>query len=182
VYLASDAGVALAELASHHAPSAPRTLRRVLRMDPLRRAALPDPCRTAIHAGGTVAPMAAIGSLFAQLHAWAALAAAVTAGLLVVIGALDSLGVVAGKRWLDRILITMLACLGVAVLLGPGIVIGVGPPSDPMHYLYAFVAVAAAPWARYTAGRRGATRIGGWVAVGGLITLATLFRLWGTGG
>ena len=131
--------------------------------------------------GGTVTGMAAIGTLFAQLHAWVAIAAAVVTGLLVVLGALDGLGVVAGKRWLDRLLIALLAILVVAAILGPGIVVGVRPPSDPLHYLYAVVAIGAVPAARYAAGRRAAPRVGWWVAVGGLVTLAALLRLWGTG-
>ena len=126
--------------------------------------------------------MAAIGSLFAQLHAWVATAAAVVALLIVLLGALDGLGAIAARRWLDRLMVALLVALGATVILGPGIVIGVRPPSDPMHYLYALVAVAAVPSARYAAGRRGATRAGWWFAVGGLVTLAALVRLWGTGG
>jgi hypothetical protein len=126
--------------------------------------------------------MAALGSLFATLHAWVATAAAVVASLLVFGGVLDGLGAVHGRRWLDRLLIVLLILLGVALVLGPGIVVGLRPPSDPLHYVYAVLAVAALPAGRYVAGRRGSSRIGWWVAAGGIITLAALYRLWVTGG
>ncbi|HYO43646.1 MAG TPA: hypothetical protein VES19_10655 [Candidatus Limnocylindrales bacterium] len=126
--------------------------------------------------------MATIGSLLAQLHAWVATAGAVIAGLLVLLGALHGLGILAGRRWLGRLVVALVVTLGVAVILGPGIVIGVRPPSDPTHYLYAFVAVAAVPSAWYAARGSSPSRTGWWVAAGGLVTLAALLRLWGTGG
>jgi hypothetical protein len=48
--------------------------------------------------------------------------------------------------------------------------------------VYAAAALAAAPVARAVAAARASSRTGAWVAVGGLVTLAALLRLWGTGG
>jgi hypothetical protein len=126
--------------------------------------------------------MAAIGSILALFHAWSATAGAVAAALLVVLGVLDGARAISAKRRLDRLVLALLAAMTVSALLGPGIVIGVRPPSDPLHFLYAVIALATVPLLRYTAGRRGSPRIGWWVAAGGLVTLGSLLRLWVTGG
>lgn len=126
--------------------------------------------------------MTELAGILATLHAWAAVAAAMIAAGLVVLGALDGLGVVAARRGLDRLVLALLVATLLAALLGPGIVIGRAPPADPIHFLYAAVAILAAPLARLEAVRRRSARLGGWLAAGGLVTLGALLRLWGTGG
>jgi hypothetical protein len=125
------------------------------------------------------------GSTVGQLHLWVAIAAAVVAAGVVVLGVVDALGIVTaarGRRWLDRALLALLALLAAAALLGPLVLLLVGPPGEWLHLVYAAAALAAAPVARAIAGSRGSPRIGGWIAGGGLVTLAALLRLWGTGG
>ncbi len=123
-----------------------------------------------------------IASALAVLHAWVATAVAVVAGVLVVVGLLDSLRIIAARHWLDRLVLLLVAGVLVAVLLGPPVFIGVRPPSDPLHFLYAALALGSVPALRFVAHRRRSARLGGWLAVGGLITLGTLLRLWATGG
>jgi hypothetical protein len=55
-------------------------------------------------------------------------------------------------------------------------------PADPLHFVYAMVALVALPVVRLEAMRRRSTRVGWWVCAGGLITLGALLRLWATGG
>jgi uncharacterized membrane protein YwaF len=126
--------------------------------------------------------MEVIGSALAVVHAWVATLAAVVAAALVVLGVLDALRLVEARRWLDRLVLLLVATVIVAAILGPGIVIGVRPPSDPLHFLYALVAVMAVPAFRLVAQQRRSDRLGGWLAVGGLVTLGALLRLWATGG
>ncbi|HEX5826423.1 MAG TPA: hypothetical protein VFY23_02800 [Candidatus Limnocylindrales bacterium] len=126
-----------------------------------------------------------LGTGLAQVHVLLAVATAVVAGLLVVLGLLDATGMLTGarsKRWVDRAILALLALAAATAILGPLIVILVGPPRDWLHLLYAAVAIGAAPVARLEAARRNSTRAGAWVALGGLVTLGALLRLWGTGG
>jgi hypothetical protein len=125
------------------------------------------------------------GSLLAQVHLWAAVAVVALAASLVIGGVLEAVGVLRGqaaRRWLDRLILALLVAAAAAALVGPLLLLVVGPPRDWLHVVYAGVAIGAAPLARLEAARRGATRYGRWVAVGGLVTLAALLRLWGTGG
>ena len=125
--------------------------------------------------------MAAIGSVLAVLHAWVAIAGAVTAFILVVVGVLDGAGIVTARRWLDRLTAILILTMVAAVLLGPGIVAGVGMPSSPLHFLLAAVAVLAVPTLRFVAIRRRSTHLGWWMAAGGGVTLLALLSLWSTG-
>lgn len=117
----------------------------------------------------------------ATLHAWLATASAVLAGILVALGALVGIGVVHGVRWLDGLIVAVMATVAAAGILGPLLFIAVAPPSDTIHILYAGVALFAAPVARLESMRRRSTRVGWWVAAGGLVTLGAILRLWGTG-
>jgi len=124
------------------------------------------------------------GSTLAQLHAWIAVVVAVVAALLVALGTLQALGIVRGgsaKLWLDRLILVLLAAVTVACVVGLLVLVLVAPPREWLHLVYAALALAAAPLARYTAARRRSRRLGAWVAGGGLLTLAALLRLCGTG-
>ena len=125
--------------------------------------------------------MEALGAIMAQLHAWVATGAALLAGAVLVLAVLDATGAAATRGWQDRLSIALFLALLGAMLLGPGIVIGVRPPSDPMHYLYAVAAVGAVPAARLLAARRGSDRMSWLVAGGAVVTLLALLRLWNTG-
>jgi hypothetical protein len=115
------------------------------------------------------------------LHAWLATLSAVLAALLVVLGALVGVGMVHGVRWLDRLIVAVMAAVAAAGILGPLLFIVVAPPSETVHILYAGVALLAAPVARLESLRRRSTRAGWWVAAGGLVTLGAILRLWATG-
>jgi len=125
--------------------------------------------------------MEALGTIMAQLHAWVATGAAILAGAVLVLAVMDATGVAATRRWQDRLSVALFVALLGAVLLGPGIVIGVRPPSDPIHYLYALAAIGAVPAGRLLAVRRGSARVSWWVAGAALVTLFALLRLWNTG-
>jgi hypothetical protein len=125
------------------------------------------------------------GDAFAQLHLALAVATAVVAASVVVLGVVSALGVVTaafGKRLLDRAILALLVVTAAAAIVGPLVLVLVGPPREWLHLVYAAAALAAAPVARAIGAARGSSRVGAWVAVGGLVTLAALLRLWGTGG
>jgi hypothetical protein len=117
----------------------------------------------------------------ATLHAWLATASAVLAVLLVLLGSLVGIGVVHSVRWLDRLIVAVMVSVATAGILGPLLFIAVAPPADTIHVLYAGVALLAAPVARLESIRRHSTRVGWWVAAGGLVTLGAVLRLWATG-
>ena len=121
----------------------------------------------------------------AQLHLALAVGAAVVAAGVVVLGLVDATGVVTAdrsKRLLDRGILALLVVTAAAAIVGPLVLLVAGPPREWLHLVYAAAALAAAPVARAIAAARGSSRTGAWVAVGGLVTLAALLRLWGTGG
>jgi hypothetical protein len=121
----------------------------------------------------------------AQLHLALAVAAAIVAAAVVVLGIVDAAGLVTtprSRRWLDRAILALLLVTAAAAIVGPLVLLVVGPPREWLHLVYAAAALAAAPVARAIAAARGSSRTGAWVAVGGLVTLAALLRLWGTGG
>ena len=125
--------------------------------------------------------MATIGSMLAVLHAWVAIAGAIVAAILVVVGVLDGAGIGGARRWPDRLAAILFVTMVVAVLLGPGIVAGVGMPSSPLHFLLAAVALLAVPALRFVAIRRRSTHVGWWMAAGAALTLLALLGLWSTG-
>lgn len=122
----------------------------------------------------------------AVVHGWLAAGAAVLAVLATLAGAGMGLGALAGRRWLvlvDRLILALLLVVAVALALGPLLVVGRGAwPSDPLHLVYAGVALLAMPVLRLEAMRRRSARVGWWVCAGGLVTLGALLRLWATGG
>ena len=116
------------------------------------------------------------------LHlAVAAAAVAATLGLAAV-----SLLVVTTQRWnrrlVDRLVLGVLAALVLAAATGAAALVTAGPPSDALHYLYAALALAALPVARYL-GRSGSVRRrAGLLGAGTVLLLGFLFRLFTTGG
>ena len=125
--------------------------------------------------------MATIGSMLAVLHSWVAIAGAVVAVALVIVGVIDGAGAGRARMWLDRLAAALFVTMVAAVLLGPGIVAGVGMPSSPLHFLLAAFAVLAVPTLRFVALRRGSAHLGWWMAAGGVVTLLALLGLWSSG-
>ena len=69
-------------------------------------------------------------------------------------------------------------CAVVTGVLGP---LGGRWPGDPLHFLYAALALAILPFARYL-GRGSDHATVRWVLVGGVVQIGLLVRLWMTGG
>jgi hypothetical protein len=114
-----------------------------------------------------------------------AVGAAVVAAALGVLGVGVSIAKVPpgrARRWLDRGVLLLLGMVTVAAVVGPVVFLVAGPPGDWLHLLYAAIALGAVPVARALAAWRRSTRMGLWMAVGSLITLGALLRLWMTGG
>ena len=122
----------------------------------------------------------------AQVHAWLAAGAAIAAVLATVAGVALGAGAAGGRRWLvaaDRLILALVVLVAAAIALGVGLALGRGAgPSDPLHLVYAGVALFALPALRLEAMRRRSARLGWWICAGGLVTLGALLRLWATGG
>jgi hypothetical protein len=124
----------------------------------------------------------------AVLHAWLAAAVAVLTVGATLLGALAGSGVARGRavrRWLDRLVLAVLAVVAANLLLGAAVALlasGGKGPADLLHLVYAMVALLTLPVLRLEAMRRRSARIGWWVCAGGLVTLGALLRLWATGG
>ncbi len=82
------------------------------------------------------------------------------------------------RRWLDRLVLAGLAISSLAAVLGLIAFVGGDHPDDPLHFLYAVVAVAALPVARAW-GQSGPRP--GVMLLGGLVLLGVTLRLFQTG-
>ena len=148
-------------------------------------------------------------ALIADLHGLAALAVAGLLALVGVAAAAAALGAGVSRRLVDRLLLGYLVAIAVAVLLGPALLVAGRAPADPLHLVYAAVALGALPVTRVLGARprtvrvasarsaspspgtdagpptarRGSvgTRLGRWLLLGGVVTLGSLLRLWMTG-
>jgi hypothetical protein len=109
--------------------------------------------------------------------AWAAVAAGV--GLLGVALA-TAAGRTASYRELDAAILAQLATTAVASIVGLLLPVTGSAIRDPLHILYAVVALTAAPLGRYL-GRGDARRIGRFAVVAGLVVLGSTVRLFMTG-
>jgi hypothetical protein len=109
--------------------------------------------------------------------AWAALAAGVA---LLVVALATAVGRTASYRELDGVILAQLAVTGVAAIVGLVLPVTGSAIRDPLHLLYAVVALVAAPLGRYL-GRGDARRIGRYAVVAGLVVLGSTLRLFMTG-
>jgi hypothetical protein len=117
--------------------------------------------------------------MIATLHVLVALLVAVS-------GALVTLTVVAGAALhrearfaIDRAILAGQALVVVGIVLGLVILVTGGRPADPLHLLYAAVALIVLPFARFwhrLAGRRALA-----VGAGGIVLAALVLRLFQTG-
>ncbi|HEX8941361.1 MAG TPA: hypothetical protein VF763_14495 [Candidatus Limnocylindrales bacterium] len=107
------------------------------------------------------------------------------AGALVGLTALLTLpGVVLDRpvqRWTDRCLLAAEAGLLIALLSGPLLLVAGHQPADPLHFLYAGVALLALPIARAVGGQGRPRRRAGSVLIGCLVLAGVLLRLFQTG-
>jgi hypothetical protein len=109
--------------------------------------------------------------------AWAAVAAGIA---LLVVALATAAGRTASYRELDAVILAQLAVTGAAAIVGLVLPVTGSAIRDPLHLLYAVVALVAAPIGRY-AGRGDARRIGRFAVVAGLVVLGSTLRLFMTG-
>lgn len=115
------------------------------------------------------------------VHQWLAILAGAFAGacLLVSVG-----GWITGRparSLLDRLIVLQLAAIVPAVLVGGAIALLEGPPSDPLHFLYAVSVFVPLPLARYLGGSGSPRRRAGYLALGAIVSLGLIVRLFQTG-
>jgi hypothetical protein len=116
----------------------------------------------------------------APLHvalAWAAVAAGLA---LLVVALATAAGRTASYRQLDAAILAQLGTTGAAALVGLILPLAAYTLRDPLHLVYAAIALAAAPIGRYL-GRGDTRRIGRYAVVAGLVVLGSTLRLFMTG-
>jgi hypothetical protein len=109
--------------------------------------------------------------------AWAAVAAGI---MLLAVALATAAGRTASYRELDAVILAQLAVTGAAAIVGLMLPVTGSAIRDPLHLLYAVIALVAAPIGRY-AGRGDARRIGRFAVVAGLVVLGSTLRLFMTG-
>jgi ABC-type proline/glycine betaine transport system permease subunit len=109
--------------------------------------------------------------------AWVAVAAGV---VLLGVAVATAAGRTASYRELDAAILAQLATTGAAAIVGLVLPIAGSAVRDPLHIVYAVVALVVAPIARYL-GRGDARRIGRFAVLAGLVVLGSTLRLFMTG-
>jgi hypothetical protein len=113
--------------------------------------------------------------LTAQIALILALAIAVSSGVLALLRRAPGTFFGGGALWAGLI-VALAGLVGIAVALGQG------PPRDPLHIVYGILAVGAVPGTAIVAGGRvGRGRAVAW-AIGGIVLLILVMRLFQTGG
>jgi hypothetical protein len=107
--------------------------------------------------------------------------AAVAAGFVFLAAAIaTALGWTSSYRVLDATILAQIAAAGAAAVAGIVLPLTGSTIRDPLHLLYAVVALIAAPLGRYL-GRGETRRIGRYAVVAGLVVLGSTLRLFMTG-
>ena len=109
--------------------------------------------------------------------AWAAAAAAIA---LLGIAVATAAGWTASYRLLDAAILVQMVASAAAAAAGVVLPLTGSTVRDPLHLVYAVLALVAAPMGRYL-GRGDARRIGRYAVVAGLLVLGATFRLFTTG-
>ncbi len=86
-----------------------------------------------------------------------------------------------GRRAVDRAILVALALVAITVVVGAPLPVTGAPPRDPLHFLYALVALAGLPIARVAAADADPRRLGRFVALAALLVLGAMVRLFMTG-
>jgi hypothetical protein len=118
-----------------------------------------------------------------DLHAALAILAAIAAGatlLLVATAAVRGRTLV--QPWTDRAILFALALVVANVFVGAGIAVGGRRPADPLHYLYAILAIVVLPIARFGGGESWARRRALVIGLGAIVLVGLVVRLVQTGG
>jgi hypothetical protein len=116
-----------------------------------------------------------------QLHALLAWVA--VAGTLALLAAaiLTATGRVASHLLLDRAILVQSGTMTVAVLSGLAAPVAGRLPADPLHFLYAIVALVVAPSVRAWTRAADDRRQGRWQVVAAAVALGAVLRLFMTG-
>jgi hypothetical protein len=118
-----------------------------------------------------------------DLHAALAILAAIAGGAtLLLVAAAAVRGRTIVQPWTDRAILAALALVLANVLVGAGIAVGGRRPADPLHYLYAILAIIALPIARFGGGESWAHRRALVIALGAIVLVGLVVRLVQTGG
>lgn len=126
------------------------------------------------------------------LHVIFAAAAIIGALIVVAVGAWSA---IAGRRSggrrdnrsaLDRAVLVVLAMIASAEILGVALLLTSARPADPLHFLYGAAGLVALPIAIFFGARTppvdgSRVRRDAWTAVGAIVLLGILFRLYATG-
>jgi hypothetical protein len=83
--------------------------------------------------------------------------------------------------WVDRAILAGVPCAALAGLTGAALAVGGRGPGDPLHYLYALLALSAVPIGRAVGGRHGDTGLRVPLAIACLIGIGAIVRLYQTG-
>jgi hypothetical protein len=164
---AADAAVAAnnnpapTPIAASHPPTARRDLRPAARTTPR------SPCATV--------------PIMAELHTALAWIAVVGAVAVVAAALPTAAGRTASYRLLDLAILGLILSTAVAALTGLLLLLLGHRPSEGLHFLYAAVALAAIPIARYGMRDRSVIRMARFVALAGVIVLVSIARLFMTG-
>jgi heme A synthase len=85
------------------------------------------------------------------------------------------------RQWLDRAILATIVLVAIDVLVGLALLVTGARPVDPLHFLYAVLALAALPVARFWGGRRRGPRAG-LILLGAVVLVGLIVRLYQTGG
>ena len=118
-----------------------------------------------------------------DLHAALAILATIAGGAtLLLVAAAAVRGRTLVQPWTDRAILFALALVLANVFVGAGIAIGGRQPPDPLHYLYAILAIIALPIARFAGGESWARRRALVIGLGAIMLVGLVVRLVQTGG
>lgn len=117
--------------------------------------------------------------MIAAIHAAIALLVAISALAVLIVAAVGRIGGRDVRFALDRAILAGLGLVSAGVVVGLVILVTGGRPADPLHLLYAVVALVILPIARFW-DRLASHRLLA-VGIGGLILVGLVVRLFQTG-
>jgi hypothetical protein len=116
-----------------------------------------------------------------QLHTLLAWLAAFGAVVLVAAAVATATGRTASYLLLDRAILAQIVTLLAALISGLVVLPASSGPKDALHFLYAAVALVAAPLTRYVTRSSDSRRMGRWSTVAALVVVGAVARLFMTG-
>lgn len=146
-------------------------------------------CPTPIRDGDTMTsgasaydrPAERRATTFASIHLALGVAAAVLGGTTAVLAAIGLGRGRLPRLWLDRAILLALFVVALAIVTGPMLLATGHIPNDPLHLLYAGVALATLPIARFAFPAATPRRRAWLMLAGGLLLVGLFVRLLQTG-